>query len=90
MQLSDAVQNRINYFLKRKGLSSLWDLYKISGVPKSTINALLGTERNKLPRLPTLLHICEGLDTNLMEFFNDPMFIDIEDRSEDKNDNNID
>ena len=87
MQLSDAVQNRINYFLKRKGLSSLWDLYKISGVPKSTINALLGTERNKLPRLPTLLHICEGLDTNLMEFFNDPMFID---RSEDKNDNNID
>ena len=90
MQLSDAVQNRINYFLKRKGLSSLWDLYKISGVPKSTINALLGTEKNKLPRLPTLLHIIEGLDTNLMEFFNDPMFIDIEDRSEDKNDNNID
>lgn len=90
MQLSDAVQNRINYFLKRKGLSSLWDLYKTSGVPKSTINALLGTEKNKLPRLPTLLHICEGLDTNLMEFFNDPMFIDIEDRSEDKNDNNID
>ena len=90
MQLSDAVQNRINYFLKRKGLSSLWDLYKTSGVPKSTINALLGTEKNKLPRLPTLLHICEGLDTNLMEFFNDPMFIDIEDRSEDKNDNDID
>lgn len=86
MQLSEAIQNRINYFLKRKGLSSLWDLYKTSGVPKSTINALLGTKTNKLPRLSTLLHICEGLDTNLMEFFNDPTFIDIEDRSEDKND----
>lgn len=42
------------------------------------------TEKNRLPRLSTLLHICEGLDTNLMEFFNDPMFIDIEDFSEDK------
>ncbi len=54
MQLSEAIQIRINYFLTKKGLSSLWDLYKTSGVPKSTINALLGTEKNKLPRLPTL------------------------------------
>lgn len=84
MQLNDAIRERINFFLKRKGLSSLWDLYKSSGVPKSTINALLGTEKNRLPRFPTLLHICEGLDTNLMEFFNDPMFLDIEDSSEDK------
>lgn len=83
MELSDAIRHRIDYFLKRKGLSSLWDLYKTSGVSKSTINALLGTQKNKLPRLPTLLHICEGLDTTLMEFFNDPMFIDIEDSSED-------
>lgn len=85
MLLSKAIQIRIDYFLKKKGLSSLWDLYKTSGVPKSTINALLGTEKNKLPRLPTLLHICEGLDTNLKEFFNDPIFIEIEDFAEDKN-----
>jgi len=86
MQLNDAIRERINYFLKKKKLSSLWELYKNCGVPKSTINALLGTEKNKLPRLPTLLHICEGLDTNLKEFFDDPMFINIEDTSEDKND----
>lgn len=83
MQLNDAIKIRIDYFLNKKGLSSLWDLYKTTGVPKSTINALLGTEKNKLPRLPTLLHLCEGLDTNLKEFFDDPMFIDIEDSSED-------
>ena len=88
MLLNEAIKLRINYFLNKKGLTSLWDLYKNTGVPKSTINALLGTEKNKLPRLPTLLHICEGLDTNLMEFFNDPMFIDIEDISEDKSDFN--
>lgn len=83
MKLDEAIRIRINFFLKKKGLSSLWELYKSSGVPKSTINALLGNEQNALPRLPTLLHICEGLDTNLMEFFNDSMFIDIEDSSED-------
>ena len=86
MQLTDAIQIRLNYFLKKKGFSSLWDLYKSSGVPKSTINALFSSKKNSLPRLPTLLHICEGLDTNLMEFFNDPIFINIEDPSEDKKD----
>ena len=85
MQLNNAIKNRINYFLKRKGLSSLWELYKASGVPKSTINALLSTEKNNLPRLSTLLHICEGLDTNLREFFDDSIFEDVQDSNEDKN-----
>ncbi|MDO5555581.1 MAG: hypothetical protein Q4G09_02705 [Clostridia bacterium] len=86
MQLNDAIRLRIDYFLNRKGFSSLWELYKSSGVPKSTINALLGTEKNSLPRLPTLLHICEGLDTNLKDFFDDAIFLEIEDSSEDKKD----
>lgn len=85
MQLNDAINIRIKFFLDKNGFSSLWDLYKSSGVPKSTINALLGTEKNKLPRLPTLLHICEGLGTNLKDFFDDPIFLSIEDSSEDKN-----
>lgn len=83
MQLNDAIRTRINYFLDKNGMSSLWELYKNSGVPKSTINALLGTEKNNLPRLPTLLHICEGLNTNLKDFFDDPIFIDVEDNNED-------
>lgn len=86
MQLNEAIRKRIDYFLKEKGMTSLWDLYKKSGVPKSTINALLGSQKNSLPRLPTLLHICEGLGTNLNEFFSDPMFLDIEDSSEDTKD----
>ncbi|MCI8485788.1 MAG: hypothetical protein HFJ20_01495 [Clostridia bacterium] len=83
MQLDEAIRTRINYFIEKNNMSSLWDLYKNSGVPKSTINALLGTEINSLPRLPTLLHICEGLNTNLKEFFDDPIFIDVEDSKED-------
>lgn len=83
MLLSDAIRIRINYFMNRKGFSSCWDLYKSSGLPRSTINALLSSERNALPRLSTLLHICEGLDTNFVEFFNDSIFLDVEDFSED-------
>ena len=48
MQLNEAIRKRINYFLHKKGLSSLWELYKNCGVPKSTINALLGTEKKQI------------------------------------------
>lgn len=85
MNLNDAVKIRIEYYLNKKGMSSLWELYRASGVPKSTINSLLGTKKTNLPKLSTLLHICEGLDTNLQDFFNDKIFADVEDYSEDKN-----
>ena len=85
--LSDAIKIRINHFMQIKGFSSLWELFKHSGVPKSTINALLSNERTSLPRLSTLLHICEGLDINLREFFNDPIFDDVEDFAEDNSKN---
>lgn len=84
MQLNEAIRLRIDYFLKKKGFTSLWELYRASGVPKSTINSFLGTKHTTLPKLPTLLHLCEGLGTNLKDFFNDPIFLNIEDSSEDK------
>lgn len=83
MKLDEAVKSRIDYFLKLNNMSSLWELYRASGVPKSTINALLSNRRNNLPRLPTLLHICEGLNTNLKDFFDDPIFLEVEDDTED-------
>ncbi len=83
MLLSDAIRIRIEYLLKQKGFSSFWDLYKSSGVPKSTINSLLASKKTSLPKLSTLLHICEGLDTTLKDFFDDSIFLDVEDFSED-------
>ena len=83
MNLEDAIKNRINYFCKQKGYT-LWELYKSSGVPKATINSLLGSEKTSLPKISTLLHICEGLGTNLKDFFNDDSFLDIIDTTEDK------
>lgn len=87
MQLEEAIKIRIDYFMKKNNINSLWELYKATGVPKSTINSLLSENNtNNIPKLPTLLHICEGLNTNLKDFFNDPMFLDVEDITEDLND----
>lgn len=79
MELSDAIYERIHYFMKINKIENLWELYKITGVPKTTINSLFGTRTAKIPKLTTLAQLCNGLNTDLQEFFNDPMFKDIDD-----------
>lgn len=57
---------------------TLWDLYKSSGVPKATIYAFMNSDKENLPKLDTLLHLCEGLDISIKKFFDDPIFEDVE------------
>lgn len=72
MYLSDAVRERIKFYQKKNGMS-LWALFKASGVPISTLAAFM-SKRTELIKLDTLLHICEGLNITLGEFFKDSMF----------------
>jgi len=65
--------------MKKNNMDSLWDLYKSTGIPKATINSLLGTRKTELPTLTTLSQLCDGLNTNLQEFFNDSSFSNIDD-----------
>lgn len=62
-------------------MSSLLELYRALGVPKSTINSLLGTKKTNLPKLSTFLHsyihICEGFKITLKEFYDDKLFDDV-------------
>ena len=76
MSLSEAVRKRLNYFLHQKNLSA-WGLYKATGIPRSTLCAFLNG-RTSLIKLDTLLHICEGLNITLIDFFSDPVFKDVE------------
>lgn len=76
MSLSDAVRKRINYYLKQKNMS-LWGLFKASGVPISTLSAFMN-ERTELIKLDTLLHICEGFGITITNFFEDDIFIEVE------------
>lgn len=76
MQLSSAVRIRINNLLKEKNMN-VWRLYKATGVPPSTLSYFLSGKR-ELIGLKTLLHVCEGFNIELKDFFNDPVFEDVE------------
>lgn len=76
MQLSQALRKRIKNLLKENNMN-IWKLYKKTGVPVSTLSYFLNGKR-ELINLKTLLHICEGFNIELKEFFNDPLFDEVE------------
>ena len=75
MQLSDATRKRINFLLKEKNMK-LWDLSKAAGISLPTISDFLKNDTKNL-RMDTMLHVCEGFNITLKEFFDDPLFEDV-------------
>ena len=75
MQLSDATRKRIYNLLKENNMK-LFDLSKSTGVSLPTISDFLKND-TKNSRMDTMLHICEGFNITLQEFFNDPLFDDV-------------
>ena len=67
MKLSDAIRKRIKYYLKEKNMK-VWDLCKHSGIPCSTISTFM-SGKTELIKIDTLLHICNGFDITLKDFF---------------------
>ena len=72
MRLSDAIRKRIKYYLGEKNMN-VWKLCKMSGIPCSTISTFM-SGKTELLKIDTLLHICEGFNITLREFFSDEMF----------------
>lgn len=72
MKLSDAIRKRIKFYLKEKNMN-VWNLCKMSGIPCSTISTFM-SGKTELIKLNTLLHICEGFEITLGEFFTDSTF----------------
>ena len=54
-----------------------YDLCKTSGIPCSTLSDFLNAHTG-LIRLDTLLHVCEGFNMTLVDFFNHEYFEDVE------------
>lgn len=75
MQLSDATRKRIKFLLKEKNMK-LWDLSKDAGISLPTISDFLKNDTKNL-RMDTMLHICEGFNITLKEFFDDSLFDDV-------------
>ena len=72
MKLSDAIRKRIKHYLKKQDMK-IWDLCKATGIPCSTISTFM-SGKTELIKLDTLLHICEGFNISLGEFFTDSIF----------------
>lgn len=72
MKLSEAIRKRIKFYLKNKNMN-VWNLCKMSGIPCSTISTFM-SGKTELLKLDTLLHICEGFNITLKEFFDDSSF----------------
>ena len=75
MQLSDATRERIKQLLREKDMK-LFDLSKAAGVALPTISDFLKNDTKNL-RMDTMLHICEGFDITLKDFFNNSLFDEV-------------
>lgn len=75
MQLSRAVKLRLKRLLKQNNMSE-YNLSIQAGISPSIINDFF---RGKVTyiRLDNLLHICEGLNITLKEFFDDSVFEEV-------------
>lgn len=76
MTLSNAVKQRIiNLASKRKITLHKFSLE--SGIPYSTISSFLNGKCSSIT-LTTLLHLCEGANIELKDFFDDPLFKNVD------------
>ncbi|MBP3233424.1 MAG: helix-turn-helix transcriptional regulator [Eubacterium sp.] len=76
MNAKDAVVKRIISICKQRNIK-LNELANISGITPSTIYSMTDESRRDISIL-TIKKICDGLDINLTEFFNDPVFESLE------------
>ena len=75
MQLSDATRIRIRQLLKENNMK-IWNLANAAGVSLPTISDFMKNDTKHL-RIDTMLHICEGFNITLVDFFSDPVFDDV-------------
>lgn len=79
MDLFEAIKIRIKNLMIERNLTAS-KLSSLAGISRSTLSKFMSGKRKSL-ELKTIEFICEGLDINLKDFFNDSLFdnIDIKD-----------
>ncbi len=77
MNLQQAIKYRVLNLCKENN-TTINGLAMLSGISQSTVNSLIdGSSKN--PKILTILRICLGLNMNLKDFFDDPIFKNLED-----------
>ena len=72
MQLNQAVSARIVELLKEKGMTQ-YQLYRKSGVPKSTIGYVVYCAYDSV-KLRIIHELCQGFEIGISTFFDSPLF----------------
>lgn len=75
MQLSDAIRKKISNLLIEHHQKP-FELARNAGIALPTLLDFLKGDTKNL-RVDTLLHICEGFNITLEEFFSDSLFKDV-------------
>lgn len=76
VDLSQAVRIRIKNLIEERKIN-VSKLSTMAGISRSTLSKFLAGKR-KIIRLDMIEYICEGLNMKLKDFFNDPIFDNIE------------
>lgn len=76
MTLSNAVKQRIINLASERNIT-LHKLSLRSGVPYSTLSSFLNGKCTSIT-VSTLLHLCEGANIGIKDFFDDPIFKKVE------------
>lgn len=76
MLLPEAIKLRITELIQINNLSAYKLAYK-GGISPSNISDILRGKVSE-PTITTLLHICEGANITLKDFFDSPLFDEVE------------
>lgn len=76
MELSEAIRRRIDELLNANNISA----YKLSYRAGISASILSDCMRGKVkePTISSIIHICEGFDIKLKDFFDSPLFDEVE------------
>lgn len=72
MKLNEAISQRLTELLNEKKMTQ-YQLYTKSGVPKSTIGNVINCSYESV-KLRIIHEMCQGLEIDIPEFFNSPLF----------------
>lgn len=72
LTLEQAIRDRIIELANNNNMS-INKVSTLAGLTHTTLLSFMNNETHD-PRISTLLHICEGFNIDLMEFFNSPIF----------------
>ena len=76
MNIKEAVEKRIIELCNERDIA-VNALANLSGVSPSTVYSMLN-EKSKNPGVNTVQQICDGLNMSVREFFDDPLFENLE------------